>query len=157
MTPQIDHFGPRITTCQYVTKTYYLLHFSYFSGKPRAPKISPKSVNKNHCEAGPHKTRQFRLLESLRQEQKAKRLPKGCPKGGQRGPQTLKNDVPEGLEIQHACKGRPRWLRWPLGGPFLRPYGLDFWLILTSIFKVLAYCFPACVRLHFSKQMCQIH
>ena len=40
----------------------------------------------------------------------------------------------------------------PLGGPFLRPYGIDFWLILESIFKVLAYCFPVYVFLDFSNQ-----
>ena len=38
------------------------------------------------------------------------------------------------------------------GGPFLRPYGIDFWLILKCIFKVLAYYFPAFVFLHFSDQ-----
>ena len=69
----------------------------------------------------------------------------------QEGPKTLKNDVPEGLEIQLACKGSPRWLRWPPRAPFLRPYSIDFWLIPTSIFKV-AYYFPARVFVDFSYQ-----
>ena len=112
----MDHFGIKITTCQYVTKTHYLLHLSYVSGLPRPPKISPKSVKKITLEPDPLKFVNFRLLESPRQAQEAKRHPKGCPKGGQSGAKMTKNDVQEGLEIRAVSKGVPKWLRWCLEG-----------------------------------------
>ena len=114
--PKMDHFGIKITTCQYVTKTHYLLHFSYVSGLPRPPKISSKSVEKITLKPDPLKFVNFRLLESPRQAQEAKRLPKECPKGGQSGAKMTKNDVQKGVEIRGVSKGVPKWLRWCLEG-----------------------------------------
>ena len=112
----MDHFGIKITTCQYVTKTHYLLHFSYVSGLPRLHKISPKSVKKITLKPDLPKFVNFRLLESPRQEQEAKRLPKGCPKGGKSGAKITKNDIQKGVEIRGVSKGVPKWLRWCLEG-----------------------------------------
>ena len=33
--PKIDHFGTRIATCKYVTKTYYLIHKNYICMVPK--------------------------------------------------------------------------------------------------------------------------
>ena len=114
----MDHFGIKITNCQYVTKTHYLLHFSYVSGLPRPPQISPKSVKKITLNPDPLKFVNFRLLESPRQEQEAKRPPKGSPMGGQGGAKMAKKDVQEGPEIRSVSKGGPKWLRWPLESAF---------------------------------------
>ena len=35
---KIDHFGTRIATCHYVTKTYYLIYKSYICMVPKPPK-----------------------------------------------------------------------------------------------------------------------
>ena len=81
-------------------------------------KIAPKHVKKNTPLPDPSKFADFRVLEPLRQDQEAKRSPKGSPKGGQSGAQMATNDVQDGLHIRLASKGGPKWRRWHLEGAF---------------------------------------
>ena len=82
------------------------------------PKIVPKIVQKMKLKADPPKSSNFWFLEPPRQEQEAKRPPKGSPMGGQGGAKMAKKDVQEGPEIRPVSKGGPKWLRWPLEGAF---------------------------------------
>ena len=68
--------------------------------------------------ADPPKSSHFSFSEPPRQEQEAKRPPKGSPMGGQGGAKMAKKDVQEGPEIRPVSKGGPKWLRWPLEGAF---------------------------------------
>ena len=92
---------------------YYTL--AMFQGCQGPPKYHQKAL-KITLKPDPLKFVNFRLLESPRQEQEAKRLPKGCPKGGQSGAKMTKNDVQKGVEIRGVSKGVPKWLRWCLEG-----------------------------------------
>ena len=130
----MDRFALQITTCQYVTKTHYLLHFNYVSGLPKPPKISPKSVKKITLKPDPLKFVNFRLLESPRQAQEAKRLPKGCPEGGQSEAKMTKNDVQKGVEIRRVSKGVPKVAQMVSGGCLWKPFWGSFLMILGCIF-----------------------
>ena len=56
-------------------------------------------------------------------EMRAEKAPNTVPLGGQRGANTIPNEVQEGLEIQLVSKGGPKWLRWPLEAAFLDHLG----------------------------------
>ena len=114
-----------------------------------------KNHSKKHFKSRPSEIDPISRLGGSKTELRAQKAFKRLSQGRLTRTQNLKNDVPEGLQIQLACKGSPRRLRWPLGGPFLidfwlilrpflRPCGIAFGLILKSILKVLAYCDPAC-------------
>ena len=89
-------------------------------------KIAPKHVKKNTPLPDPSKFADFRVLEPLRQDQEAKRSPKGSPKGGQNGAKMATNDVRDGLEVRLASKEGPQVAQMASGGCFLRPFGVDF-------------------------------
>ena len=91
---------------------YYTL--AMFQGCQHPPQYHQKASKRIVPKPHPPKFVNFRLLESPRQAQEAKRFSKECPKRGQCGPKMTKNDVQEGLEIRAVSKGVPKWLQWCL-------------------------------------------